>query len=146
MPRSQKACSTRENPGIKSGSIVLIYSVVALIISIFLMWYAIANAVTNPVLRPLVVRTPNRMAMINIARLATTVLGVAGVWYSRGWLAGILTYIATEVIRGSMLRRYTAVAIRELTTNLLEWQPGVGSKAAQQAATESVHTWIRGRD
>jgi hypothetical protein len=124
---------------------MLIYSVVALIISIFLMWYAIANAVTNPVLRPLVVRTPNRMAMINIARLATTVMGVAGVWYSRGWLAGILTYTATEVIRSSLLRRYTAVAIRELTTNLLEWQPGVGSEAARQAAAESVHAWIRGK-
>jgi hypothetical protein len=93
---------------------VLVYSVGALIISILLMWYAIANAVTNPVLRPLVVRTPGRMAMINIARLATTVLGV--------------------------------VAIRELTTNLLEWQPGVGPEAAQQAAAESVHTWIRGKD
>jgi hypothetical protein len=45
-----------------------------------------------------------------------------------------------------MLRRYTAVAIRELTTNLLEWQPGVGPEAAQEAAAESVHTWIRGKD
>jgi hypothetical protein len=125
---------------------VLEYSVVALIISILLIWYAISNTVTNPVLRPRIVCTPGRMAVINVTRLATTALGVAGVWYSRGWLTGILTYVATEVVRGILLRRYTAAAIRDLTTNLLEWQPGVGPEAAHAAAAESVHAWIRGED
>jgi hypothetical protein len=121
---------------------VLLYSLIVLIISISLMWYGIRNAVMNPVLRPRLVGTPGRMALLNLTRLLTTALGVAGVWYSVGWIAGIVTYIATEFVRSRLLRRYTVAAVRDLTTNLLHWQPGVDAEAAQKAAAESVRGWI----
>ena len=56
---------------------MLLYSLIVLIISISLMWYGIRNAVTNPVLRPRLVGTPGRMALLNLTRLLTTALGVA---------------------------------------------------------------------
>jgi hypothetical protein len=123
---------------------VLFYSLIVLIISMSLMWYSIRTTVMNPILRPRLVGTPGRMAVLNLTRLLTTAGGVAGVWYSSGWVAGILTYIATELVRWRLLRGYTATAIRDLTTNLLKWQPGVEAEAAQEAAAESVQAWIRG--
>jgi hypothetical protein len=125
---------------------VLFCSIIVLIISIFLMWYAIRTTVMNPVLRPLLIGTASRMAVLNLTRLLTTAGGVAGVWYSKGWVAGILAYIATELIRWRLLRGYTANAIRDLTANLLQWQPGIGAEAAQEAAAESVQAWIQGKD
>lgn len=125
---------------------MLFYSLIVLIISISLMWYSIRTTVMNPVFRPRLIGTPGRMAVLNLTRLLTTAGGVAGVWYSSGWVAGILTYIATELVRWRLLRSYTATAIRDLTTDLRRWQPEVEAQAAQEAAAESVQAWIRGKN
>jgi len=133
---------------------VLLYSVIAFVISILLMWYAISAAVTNPVLRPHIIRTQGRMGLFNIARLFTTVLAAAGVWYSAGWVAGVLTYVATEVIRWVLLKTYTKVSVRMLTTELLRWQqetlslldPDEALTTARDAASDTVNAWIRGEE
>lgn len=133
---------------------MLLYSVIAFVISILLMWYAISAAVTNPVLRPHIIRTQGRMGLFNIARLFTTVLAAAGVWYSAGWVAGVLTYVATEVIRWVLLKTYTKVSVRMLTTELLRWQqetlslldPDEALTTARDAASDTVNAWIRGEE
>jgi hypothetical protein len=125
---------------------VLFYSLIVLILSICLMWYAIRAAVMNPALRPQLVGTPGRMVVLNLIRLLTTAVGVTGVWYSSGWVAGVLTYVVTELVRWRLPRVYTATAIRDLTTNLLQWQPGLEPKTAQEAAAESVQAWIQGQN
>lgn len=125
---------------------MLLYSLVVLVMSISLMWYAIRTTVVNPPLRPRLVATPRRMAVLNLSRLLTTALGVAGVWYSCGWLAGVCTLLATEFVRSLILRGYVAAAIRDSTAKLLQGHPGVDAEAAQQAAASSVQAWIRGKE
>jgi hypothetical protein len=94
------------------------------------------------------------MGLFNIARLFTTVLAAAGVWYSAGWVAGVLTYVATEVIRWVLLKTYTKVSVRMLTTELLRWQqetlslldPDEALTTARDAASDTVNAWIRGEE
>jgi hypothetical protein len=135
-------------------AVVLTYSFASLAISFALMWYAIRTAVTNPVLRPRIAATQTRLGLLNVARVLTTLLAVAGVWYSVGWIEGILTYIATEVVRAKLLKRYTEISVQGLTAELLRWQqetlsqmaPEEAFAIARQSAAETVSAWIDGKE
>jgi hypothetical protein len=136
---------------------MLLWPVSVLVFSVFIMWYQLRCVVINPVLRPLIINTPGRMALFSIARLCTMLLGVTGVWYSRGWLAGIISYVATEVIRATLRRHYTVASIRSLTNDLVRWQddgtipvsPEFSAterlNAAREAAAETVEGWMSGK-
>ena len=52
---------------------MLFYSLIVLIISISLMWYSIRTTVMNPVLRPRLVGTPGRIAVLTQVLLAWTI-------------------------------------------------------------------------
>jgi hypothetical protein len=136
---------------------VLALSVALLAFSMLLLWYTLRFAVVAPELRPMVIRGPGRMGLFSLFRLLTTVAGVAGVWYHAGFVAALLTYIATDVFRFLVRRSYTALAVRKLTGELMDWsrkeaeESGRPFDEAEQlplclrAATEGIQDWIRGK-
>jgi hypothetical protein len=137
---------------------MLLYSLSILFVSILVMWYQMRAVVMNPALRPAVINTSGRMALFGITRLLTTALGVIGVGYSTGWLVAVLTYIATDVVRAVLRKRYTEASIRALTNDLVRWQqdedmagtvhldPIEYLNIAREAATETVQRWERNED
>ncbi len=97
-------------------------SVGVLLFSMLIMCYQLRVVVMNPALRPQIVNTQARLAVFGVVRLSTTFLGVIGIWYSYGWIAGLMTYVGTEVTRSIARRHCAMAAIKALTNDLVRCQ------------------------